>query len=47
MANNPQIFVDPEDENAKGIFEKASEKTRFVEVDDAWYEPVRKLNGAE
>lgn len=47
VANNPQIFVDPEDENAKGIFEKASEKTRFVEVDDAWYEPVRKLNGAE
>ena len=47
VANNPQIFVDPEDENAKGIFEKASEKTRFVEVVDAWYEPVRKLNGAE
>ena len=47
VANNPQIFVDPEDENAKGIFEKASEKTRFVEVDDAWYEPVRNLNGAE
>lgn len=47
VANDPQIFVDPEDENAKGIFEKASEETRFVEVDDAWYEPVRKLGGAE
>lgn len=47
VADDPQIFVDPEDEGAKGIFEKASEKTCFVEVDDAWYEPVRKLNGAE
>ena len=46
VANDPQIFVDPEDEDAKGIFEKDSEKTCFVKTDDAWYEPIRKLGGA-
>lgn len=46
VANDPQIFVDSEDENAKGIFEKDSEKTCFVKTDDAWYEPIRKLGGA-
>lgn len=43
VSNNPQIFVDPDDESVKGIFGKDSEKTCFVEVDDAWYEPIRKL----
>lgn len=37
--------IDPEDENAKGLFEKDSEKTCFVKTDDAWYEPIRKLGG--
>ncbi|MFR9167788.1 MAG: hypothetical protein ACLVKI_03780 [Gordonibacter urolithinfaciens] len=46
MANDPAIFVDPEDENAKGLFEKDSDKTCFVKTDDAWYEPIRKLGGA-
>ena len=46
VADDKQIFVDPEDENAKGLFEKDSEKTCFVETDDAWYEPIRKLGGA-
>ena len=46
VANDPRIFVDPDDENAKGIFEKDSEKTCFVKTDDAWYEPIRKLGGA-
>ncbi|MEG0322551.1 MAG: PhnD/SsuA/transferrin family substrate-binding protein [Raoultibacter sp.] len=44
VANNKEIFVDPEDETAKGIFEKDSEKTCFVEVTDDWYEPIRKLS---
>lgn len=44
VANNEKIFVNPEDENAKGIFEKDSEKTCFVKVDDAWYDPIRKLS---
>ncbi|WP_139651567.1 phosphate/phosphite/phosphonate ABC transporter substrate-binding protein [Raoultibacter phocaeensis] len=43
VADNKEIFVDPEDENAQGIFEKDSEKTCFVEVTDDWYEPIRKL----
>ncbi len=46
VASDPAIFVDPDDESAKGIFEKGSDKTCFVEVDDAWYEPIRQLGGA-
>ena len=45
VANDKAIFIDPEDENAKGLFEKDSEKTCFVKTDDAWYEPIRKLAG--
>ena len=45
VANDKAIFIDPEDENAKGLFEKDSEKTCFVKTDDAWYEPIRKLGG--
>lgn len=43
VSSNPQIFVDPDDETVKGIFEKDSDKTCFVEVDDTWYEPIRAL----
>ncbi|MGN0038559.1 MAG: phosphate/phosphite/phosphonate ABC transporter substrate-binding protein [Coriobacteriales bacterium] len=43
VANDSSIFVDPDDENAVGIFTKDSDLTCFVEVDDAWYEPIRKL----
>lgn len=45
VANDKAIFIDPEDESAKGLFEKDSEKTCFVKTDDAWYEPIRKLGG--
>lgn len=44
VANDEKIFADPDDESATGLFEKDSEKTCFVEVDDAWYEPIRKLS---
>lgn len=44
VASNPSIFADPDDENAKAIFEKDSDKTCFVQVDDAWYDPIRKLS---
>ncbi|PXB09867.1 phosphonate ABC transporter substrate-binding protein, partial [Salmonella enterica subsp. enterica serovar Enteritidis] len=47
VAGNKQIFIDPEDKSAKGLFKKESEKTRFIKTDDAWYEPIRKLGGAE
>lgn len=47
VANDSSIFVDPDDESAKGIFEKDSDKTCFVETDDAWYDPIRKLGSAE
>ena len=43
VADNKEIFIDPDDESAKGIFEKESDKSCFVEVTDDWYEPIRKL----
>lgn len=46
VADDGEIFIDPEDENAVGIFEKDSDKMGFVKVDDAWYDPIRKLGGA-
>ncbi|WP_165049457.1 MULTISPECIES: phosphate/phosphite/phosphonate ABC transporter substrate-binding protein [unclassified Adlercreutzia] len=45
VANDERIFVNPDDENAKGIFEKDSEKKCFVRTNDAWYDPIRKLSG--
>lgn len=42
-ANNQQIFANPDDEDAKAIFEKDSDKTCFVQCDDAWYNPIREL----
>jgi phosphonate transport system substrate-binding protein len=44
VANDERIFADPDDESAKAIFEKDSAKTCFVEVDDAWYDPIRRLS---
>ncbi|MDO4443154.1 MAG: phosphate/phosphite/phosphonate ABC transporter substrate-binding protein [Slackia sp.] len=43
VAQNKSIFVDPDNADAKGIFKKESDATCFVEVDDAWYEPIRML----
>lgn len=40
VANNEKIFV-PED--AEGLFTKY-EKERFVEVEDAWFNPIRELS---
>lgn len=42
-ASNKEIFADPDDENAKAIFDKDSDKTCFVACDDAWYNPIREL----
>lgn len=43
VADEAAIFFDPDDENAKGLFKKASEKSCLVEVTDSWYEPIRKM----
>jgi phosphonate transport system substrate-binding protein len=40
MANNEKIFV-PED--ATGLFKK-TDKERFLEVEDAWFDPIRELS---
>lgn len=42
-ANNQEIFVNP-DSDKKGLFEKESDKTCFLPVDDAWYDPIRELS---
>ncbi len=41
-ANNPKIFV-PEDSEFSGLFKKKGEE-RFVEADDAFFEPIRALS---
>ncbi len=42
-ANNKEIFADPDDKDAKALYEKDSEKTCFVKCDDSWYNPIREL----
>lgn len=41
-ANNPKIFV-PEDSEITGMLKKTKNE-RFVEVDDAWFDPIRELS---
>lgn len=41
-ANNPGIFK-MTGQNVKGIFPKWTEKTRLIEVDDAWYDKLRNI----
>lgn len=43
VADDPAIFIDPEDEDAKSIFTKDSDAMGFVEVTDDWYDPIREL----
>ncbi len=43
VADDPQIFVDPNDENASGIFTKDSDAMGFVPVEDSWYDPIRNV----
>ncbi|GAA0448081.1 phosphate/phosphite/phosphonate ABC transporter substrate-binding protein [Lentibacillus halophilus] len=42
MANNEDIFV-PEDSGKSGLFFK-TDKERFAEVDDSWFDPIRELS---
>jgi phosphonate transport system substrate-binding protein len=42
VANNQKIFV-PEDSEFSGIFAKKGDE-RFVQVDDAWFNPIRELS---
>ena len=44
VGDDKRIFSDPEDKEAKALYKKSSAKTCFIEVDDAWYEPIRKLS---
>lgn len=40
VANDETIFI-PEDAEGSGLFQKNTPETKFVEVDDAWYDPIR------
>ena len=42
-AANTAIFYGGEDENATGLVEKESDQTKFVPVEDSWYDPIRNL----
>ncbi|MBS3681942.1 PhnD/SsuA/transferrin family substrate-binding protein [Ornithinibacillus massiliensis] len=42
IANNEQIFV-PKDSDMSGLFSK-TENERFLEVEDAWFNPIRELS---
>ncbi len=42
MANNEKVFI-PEDSEATGLFTKSADE-RFVEVEDAWFDPIRELS---
>ncbi|MEH7179211.1 phosphate/phosphite/phosphonate ABC transporter substrate-binding protein [Neobacillus vireti] len=42
IANNEKIFV-PEDSEFSGLFKKSADE-RLVEVEDAWFNPIRELS---
>ncbi|WP_163537003.1 phosphate/phosphite/phosphonate ABC transporter substrate-binding protein [Gracilibacillus sp. YIM 98692] len=42
VANNENIFI-PEDSEEGGLFNKSGDE-RFLEVDDAWFDPIRELS---
>ncbi|WP_078381928.1 PhnD/SsuA/transferrin family substrate-binding protein [Sutcliffiella halmapala] len=42
MAHNEKLFV-PADSEYKGLFTKSADE-RFVEVEDAWFNPIRELS---
>ncbi|WP_209124182.1 phosphate/phosphite/phosphonate ABC transporter substrate-binding protein [Alkalihalobacillus sp. BA299] len=42
VTNNTKIFV-PKDSDGKGLFSKGADE-RFVEVEDAWFNPIRELS---
>ncbi|MFC4402244.1 PhnD/SsuA/transferrin family substrate-binding protein [Gracilibacillus xinjiangensis] len=42
VANNEEIFV-PKDSEEGGLFSKSADE-RFVEVEDAWFDPIRALS---
>lgn len=45
VANNSNIFVDPDNPAHKSKYKKSSDKVRFVVADDSYYNDYRKLIG--
>jgi phosphonate transport system substrate-binding protein len=44
VAGDKRVFSDPDDKDAKALYVKKSADVCFLEVDDSWYEPIRKLS---
>jgi phosphonate transport system substrate-binding protein len=42
ISNNEKVFV-PEDSEFSGLFKKTADE-RLVEVEDAWFNPIRELS---
>ena len=47
VANNTEVFVDPDNPSHKSKYKKSSDAIRFVTADDAYYDEYRKLIGKE
>ncbi len=47
VADNRQIFKDPDDKNTTSKWKHSSDKVTFVPADDSYYNEYRKLVGAE
>lgn len=47
VANNTEVFVDPDNPSHKSKYKKSSDAIRFVIADDAYYDEYRKLIGKE
>lgn len=45
VANNPEIFVDPDNPSHKSKYKKSSDKVRFVAADDSYYDAYREMIG--
>ncbi|MDR2197242.1 MAG: phosphate/phosphite/phosphonate ABC transporter substrate-binding protein [Coriobacteriales bacterium] len=43
IAGDERIFSDPSDESAHALFVRDTPETCLLPVDDAWYEPIRKM----
>lgn len=47
VANDTEIFVDPENPSHNSKYKKSSDKVQFVKASDSYYDDYRKLTGKE
>lgn len=44
VSDDPRIFSDPDDKDAKALYAKDAPKTCFARVTDDWYDPIREMS---